>query len=232
MLGNSNTEAMRNAIALLMASGGGAPPQTNAPAAFMGEAVAGDPNAWPTDPSDPADYSSGFTAQGSALLGDLGGMAPTGFANSVDTQAVTDALASSNYGSDLGHAHAANMADQAMTALGIYDAIDTSHAVNTAVEEGGYTSPSPAPAPAYDSPDPSSTIVGLPNDFTTSQASLDTGPTGSGFDAGAAIAADVAGLSGLNAGVNDAVAGYDSGVDAGPGSEGGGGGGAGGGGSK
>jgi hypothetical protein len=192
-------------------------------------APAPDPYQYPVDPADPADYSSGFEQTGSALLGDLGGLSQPGFANSVDSQVVGNALSSRGYGSSLGLAHAANVADQAMTALGIYDAIDTSHDVNAAVEEGGYTSPSPAPAPAYESPDPSSTIVGLPSDFTTSNVSMDTGP-GVGFDAGAAIAADVAGLSGLNAGVNDAAAGYDaSGGFSGDGSGGGGGGGGGGG---
>jgi len=196
-----------------------------------GGAAAPAPYQYPVDPADPADYSSGFEQTGSALLGDLGGLSPEGFANSVDTQAVTDAVTSPGYGSSLGYSHAANMADQAMTTMGIYDAIDTSHAVNTAVEEGGYTSPSPAPAPAFESPDPSSTIVGLPSDFTTSQASLSdmTGTTGADMG-GAAIAADVAGsLSGLNAGVNDAAAGYDaSGGFSGDGASGGGGGGGGG----
>lgn len=216
-----------------------------------GDAAAPEPYQYPVDPADPADYSSGFTQEGSAHTGNLGGLAPAGFASSVAQQGFSDTgfspsspsaaptgtglgMAAPGYNSDLGYSHAANMADQAMTALGIYDAIDTSHDVNAAVEEGGYTSPSPAPAPAYESPDPSSTIVGLPSDFTTSNVSMDTGP-GVGFDAGAAIAADVAGLSGLNAGVNDAAAGYDSSgnVSGGYGDSGvGGGGGGGGGGGK
>jgi hypothetical protein len=229
------------------------------------------PYEYPTDPSDPADYSSGFTQEGSSLTG---GLAPTGFAASVQDQAASTALggfltnnstetdnaapgtglglATQGYGSNLGHAHAANMADQAMTALSVMDAVDMSIAVNNAVEEGGYTSPSPAPDPGYTSPDPSSTIVGLPSDFSTAQASLsDTTEggfgTGTGFSSadaandavGAALGAAIdaaggfdAGPSGFDAGVS---AGFDAGVsggfDAGGSGEGGGGGGGGGGGS-
>jgi len=215
--------AQRNAIvmALMAQAQGGAPAGpafTPSSPLIMGEGGAPEPFTEQALPADPADYSSGFEQAGSTLLGDLGGLSPSAFANSVDSQVVGNALASPGYGSSLGLAHAANVADQAMTALGIYDAIDTSHDVNAAVEEGGYTSPSPAPAPAYESPDPNSPIVGLPSDFTTAQASLsDTGAD----MGGAAIAADVAGLTGLNAGVNDAVAGYASdqglsGFDAGP----------------
>jgi len=76
-------------------------------------------------------------------------------------------------------------------------------------------------------------------DSIIAQAPEQSATTGPGFDAGAAIAADVAGgLTGLNAGVNDAVAGMgfdSSGAPAGPGESGpggGGGGGAGGGGNK
>jgi hypothetical protein len=243
-------EAQRNAIVQALL----AQAQSGTPADGAASSAAGDPNIWPADPSDPAsegladDGPSGLSSQGLGALG-LGAIVGGPIASSVAQQGYSDTLgglltghspsvnaaqpgtglgmAVTGYNSGYGQAQAAALADQAMTALGIYDAIDTSNAVNTAVEEGGYTSPSPTPDPGYTSPDPGSTIVGLPSDFTTSNASLATGPTGSGFDAGAAIAADVAGLSGLNAGVNDAVAGYDSSgnVDAGPGGTGEGGGG-------
>jgi hypothetical protein len=203
-------EATRNAIAALLA-GGGVPVDTGVPGGADFGAYE-----YPVEGSDPAsegnvaaetgptgvlggNYGQGF---GAIVGGDMGmSMAQQSQGNVQADPGTGLGLATPGYGSNLGHAHAANMADQAMTALSVMDAIDTSIAVNNAVEEGGYTSPSPAPDPGYTSPDPSSTIVGLPGDFSTAQASLSdmSDAAASGFGTGT-------GFSSANA-ANDAVAG-------------------------
>jgi len=257
-------EAQRNAIVQALL----AQTQSEAPAdgvasggAFMGDSVASDPNAWPIDPSDPADYSSGFTAQGSALLGDLGGLSPTGFANSVNSQALGEVstglqqghspdtnaaptgtglgLAVTGYNSGYGtQADMAAAQADAITA-GIVDAMATSTAINDAVDAMGYNS---SPAAPSDFSDPSGFAIeaGLsnPGGLMTSDASMnsDAAPggfgTGTGFSSADAANSAVAGAL-ADAGEAAGVAGLGGfGGDSDSSGEGGGGGGAGGGSGK
>jgi hypothetical protein len=184
--------------------------------------------------SDPA--TEGLTQEGSALTGDMGpgmGMAPatsqsnqdTGFGSTLGAGmlggfAPGTGLGMSQHGYSSGYgskADAFNQDADAVTAA-IADVIGYNSQVNDAVNALGY-----APgtlAPGTPSPSTPGNLAGL--GFVSSPASLNTDTSVStGTDqGGAAIAADVGGLTGLNAGVNDAAA-----AAVGLGNEGGGGGG-------